>query len=106
MLQAFDAPLLRDVASNQNGREIAKVAGEHRVQYGVREQCMSSSEWPQEAVEQRLVIADETTVQRPAENPFTLREYHAMAKKIMPRLRQRNEKAEPRFDERKTTAEV
>lgn len=73
-LQAFDAPLLVDIPPRRNGREIGKIEGKRKVQYG-RVVHDADAEGATRQRAEKLVIGDESTVYTPNGHRLGAREY-------------------------------
>ena len=71
---AFDAPLLHELGSNLNGRQIARLQDSRRVQYGVMgdETGVHGTE--------KMVIADTVNVRRPVAKMRTVMEHYCMVR--------------------------
>lgn len=75
--QAFDAPLLVDIPSGRNGREIGKIEGTRKVQYGAYGAYVYDAdvEGTIRRRSEKLIIADEATVHTPSGQRLGAREY-------------------------------
>ena len=70
-LQAFDAPVLANVAPNLSGNRISRLVGKYQVQYG------ALNEYP---LPERLVIAHRDVVHEPTGERYHFREYLDLSK--------------------------
>lgn len=79
-MQVFDAPLLRDVASNIGGNAIAKLEGTRKVQYGVLVDEWQIGEKVEVGQDVKLVLADRECIQIPSGQRRTISEQFELLK--------------------------
>lgn len=77
-MQAFDCPLLQDVAYNCNGNAIAKLEGDRKVQYGILVENLSPRSGSLK--DSKLVVADKECVQHPLGQSWSLRTQYDLVK--------------------------
>lgn len=85
-MKAFDAPILRDVGSNCNGRQLASLIGDRCVQYGVldneREHCVATSY----TLTEKLGFATGGNVHRPSARHLGWDEHVSILKATLSRF--------------------
>lgn len=88
-IQAFDAPILRGLGCHLRGRDIAKIEGQHEVQYGVlKDEAIYNSQLGQ--LEEKISIADRARVSQPSRNRLGAWECLDLLKVRMSKRRRRS----------------
>lgn len=84
--KAFDAPLLADAPTNLNGGRIAKIEQHQKVKYGFFHD-RSELDAKVGCASERLIIAEQSSVQHPSGTRLGLREFLQLMKMKLPAVK-------------------